>query len=187
MVRRLILALVLLLPLPLAAQSVDADKQVQIILKVLTYDRQFEAKAKSKLKVGIVYVASDPASVTAANDIGTTLDKYRDKTVKKVPISFEMIPFTTAADVEKLIKAKGVSVLYIAPVSAKNLDEITRISQANKITTTTGNRDYVQKGVAVGVGFDKNKPQIYINLPSSKSEGSEFDASLLQIADVTRK
>ncbi len=33
----------------------ESDKQVQILLKVLTYDRQFEAKAGQKLKIGIVY------------------------------------------------------------------------------------------------------------------------------------
>jgi len=40
--------------------------------------------------------------------------------------------------------------------------------------------------VAVGIGVRQDKPQILINLASARSEGSEFDASLLRIATVLR-
>jgi hypothetical protein len=185
LLHRLVLPLLLLLPLPSIAQTmpVEAERQVQILLKVLTYDRQFEAKAKDRLKVGIVYVDADPASVKAADEIGTTLKKYEDKTVRKVPITWVLIPYTTPAAVEQKIKAEGVSLLYIAPGNTKHLSELIRISQAHKLTSVTGVPEYVDKGVAVGVGFERDKPRIYINLASCKSEGSEFDASLLQIAE----
>ena len=63
---------------------------------------------------------------------------------------------------------------------------ITRVSQARQVTTTTGIPDFVRQGVAVGIGQRRGKPQIYINLEASKSEGSEFDASLLRIATVVK-
>ena len=184
MLRRLLLPLLLLLPLPSVAQTmtVDADRQVQILLKVLTYDRQFEAKAGQKLKIGIVYVAADPESVKAADEIGTTLKAYGDKPIKRIPFSFVMIKYTTPAAVEQEIKSEGIGLLYIAPGNTKNVGDLIRISQQHKITTATGVLDYVAKGIAIGVGIERDKPRIHINLASSKSEGSEFDASLLQIA-----
>jgi hypothetical protein len=75
-------------------------------------------------------------------------------------------------------------VLYVAPGVAKNLPAIVKVSQANHLTSVTGVPDYVRKGVAVGIGVVQDRPQILINLASSKSEGSEFDASLLRIATV---
>jgi len=184
MIRRLLLPLLLVLPLPSVAQTmtVDADRQVQILLKVLTYDRQFEAKAAPKLKIGIVYVESDPDSVKMADEIGTMLKKYGDKPVKKIPFSYIMVKYTTPAAVEAQVKADGINMLYIAPGNTKNLRDLVRISQLYKVTTTTGVPEYIDKGVAVGVGIERDQPRIYINLASSKSEGSEFDASLLQIA-----
>jgi hypothetical protein len=166
--------------------TVDADRQVMILLKVLTYDRQFESKAGALVKIGIVYVESDAASVKAANEIGTTLDKYKDKPIKKVPFSFVMVKYTTAAEVEAEIKSKKINLLYVAPGNTKNLADLVRISQAYKLTTMTGIKEYRDKGLAVGVAIEREKPRIYINLPASKSEGSEFDASLLQIADVQK-
>lgn len=181
---RLLLPLVLLLPLPSVAQTmtVEADRQVQILLKVLTYDRQFEAKAGQRLKIGIVYVSSDDASRKAADEIGTTLKSYADKPIKKIPFSFVMIAYTTPGAVEQTIKAEGIGLLYVAPGNTKHLADLVRISQQHKITTATGVLDYVTKGIAIGVGIERDKPRIHINLASCKSEGSEFDASLLQIA-----
>jgi len=184
MMRLLLLPLVLLLPLPGVAQpmTVEADRQVQILLKVLTYDRQFEAKAGQRLKIGIVYVAGDAASEKAADEIATTLKSYGDKPIKKIPFSYVMIDYTTPAAVEHKVKAEGIGLLYVAPGNTRNLADLTRISQQHKITTATGVLDYVSKGVAIGVGIERDKPRIHINLASCKSEGSEFDASLLQIA-----
>ena len=55
------------------------------------------------------------------------------------------------------------------------------------ITTATGVPEFVQRGIAVGIGMKADKkPDILINLPSSRSEGSEFDASLLRIATVVK-
>jgi hypothetical protein len=83
-----------------------------------------------------------------------------------------------------VIKEKGINVIYVSPGNDRNLESILALSKAQKITTTTGVADYVRKGVAVGIGSRQGKPQILINLAASKSEGSEFDASLLRIATV---
>ncbi len=176
-----------MLPLPGAAQpmTLPADTQVTVLLKVLTYDRHFESRVKPEVVVGIVYVAASAESKAAAEDVGSTFFRFKGKTVKKIPVNFVMVEYTTAAEVEKFLKAKNVKVLYVTPGNSKNLGELVRISQSHGLTTTTGVPEYVKKGITIGVGARRDeKPQIHINLPSSKSEGSEFDASLLQIAEV---
>jgi hypothetical protein len=191
--RRLLILGLLLIPLRGIAQSTPqtgAALRVPVLLKVLTYDRHFESKAGEAVVVGIVYVAADPASTKDAEDVGSTFFSFKGKTLKKVPVTYEMVEYKGGPELEKTIKAKKLNVLYITPGNEKNLADLLRISQASSITTVTGVAEYVKKmpGVAIGVAFRQdNKPQIHINLPSSKSEGSEFDASLLQIADVHGK
>lgn len=176
-------------PAGLGAQpmALPAENQIPLLLKVLTYDRHFESKAGRDLVIGVVYVAGEPESVQAAEAVAQTLYKFAGKTVKKLPIKYHMVEYTSSSDLEKAIKAKGINLFYIAPGNAKNLADLIRISQANSVTTATGVPDYVKKGVSVGIGVRQDRPQILINLPSSKSEGSEFDASLLQIATVVQK
>lgn len=168
-------------PMPLTP-----DLQVPLILKILTYDRHFETKAGRDLAIGIVYAPGDPASVKAANDIADTLYRFAGKTVKRLAIRYFLIDFTTSEKLESSIAQKGISVLYVAPGNVKNLAGVMQVSQARGVTTATGVPDYVRRGVAVGIGVADDRPQILINLSSTKSEGSEFDASLLRIATVLK-
>jgi hypothetical protein len=185
---RILAVLLVLTSLPARAQSMalPAELQVPLILKILTYDRQFEAKAKKEVAIGIVFDPADAASGKAAEQVSDTLYKFSGKTVKKLPLKYYLVEFTSEAELEATVKKRGINVLYLCPGITKSLQSVIKISQAQSITTATGVPDYVRRGVAVGIGVFQDKPQILINLPSSKSEGSEFDASLLQIATVLR-
>jgi len=161
--------------------SLAPDLQLPLILKVLTYDRHFEAKANGELVVGVVFEQADPDSLKAASTVYDTLLRFSGKTVKRLPMRFNLVPI---GSLERSVEQLKINVLYIAPGNARNLERLTRFSQANGITTATGVPDYVKRGIAVGIGVSDDRPQILINLPASKSEGSEFDASLLRIATI---
>jgi uncharacterized protein DUF4154 len=166
--------------------AVPAELQVPLLLKVLTYDRNFESKTRVELTVGIVYEPGDPASVKAKNEVADMLGSVAGKTVKKLRIKYVLLENRgRPSELEAAARSQGVSLFYLAP-GLRNLDELIRFSQANHITTTTGVRRYVERGVAVGIGLRQDKPEILINLPASRSEGSEFDASLLRIATVMK-
>jgi hypothetical protein len=98
------------------------------------------------------------------------------------------IPFTSGDALSSSIKTNAISVIYIAPGNSNNISAITQASQSGKILTITGVPDYVEKGLSVGIGLkaDDNKPEIIINLPISKAEGSDFDANLLKLARVIK-
>jgi hypothetical protein len=166
--------------------AVAADRQVPLLLKILTYDRQLEVKSRDELVIGIVNSPTDAASAKATEEISNTLYGYLGKTVKKLKLQFFLHDYSTPEKLSNWTKAKGVTVLYISPGNDKNLAAILKISQDRKITTTTGVPGYVEKGVSVGIGERQSKPQILINLTSSRREGSEFDASLLRIATVIK-
>ena len=173
-------------PAALAAEpmALAADLQVPLILKVLTYDRHFESKAGRELFIGVVYDQADPESLKAASSIFETLLRFSGKTIKRLPIRQQLVPM---ANLTRVVPAMGISVLYIAPGNARNLAAVTKFSQENHVTTVTGVPDYVRQGVAVGIDVAQDRPQILINLVSSKAEGSEWDASLLRISTLIKK
>ena len=164
-----------------------ADVQITLLLKILTYDRSFTAKAKSAVTIGVVYVAADPESVKAKDEILNTLKLVADRTIKNVPIRAVALEYRDPAGLGKIVQKAGINVFYIAPGNADSLRELLRVSHTQGITTATGVPEYVQRGVAIGIGIKADKkPDILINLPSSRQEGSEFDASLLRIANVVK-
>ncbi|MFL5517379.1 MAG: YfiR family protein [Gemmatimonadales bacterium] len=164
-----------------------ADVQVTLLLKILTYDRFFVVKAKSALTIGVLYVASDPESVRAKDEILKTLQQVADRTIKNVPIRAQALEYRDPVNLGNTVRTSGINVLYITPGNADTLQAVLRLSHTRGITTATGVPDYVQRGVAVGIGIKPDKkPDILINLPSSRQEGSDFDASLLRIATVVK-
>jgi hypothetical protein len=189
--RRSALASLALLGLALPAlralaepMALPAELQVTLIFTILTYDRQLEARVGDDLVVGIVHDPTDRDSALAADQMATNLYKVREKTVKNLPIRYFLIEYTGPRDLEGFVKQKGVNLLYLTPGTSGFLCEVLRISRSQHITTATGVPEYVRRGVAVGVGVRQDRPQVLINLPGSRSEGSEFDARLLRIATV---
>jgi hypothetical protein len=163
------------------------DVQITLLLKILTYDRSFPVKARSGVKIGVVYVASDPESVQVKDEILKTLQLVADRTIKNVPITAVALEYKDPKALAAAVRSGGINVFYIAPGNAESLTELLRMSHTKGITTATGVPEYVQRGVAIGIGIKADKkPDILINLPSSRQEGSEFDASLLRIARVVK-
>src|SRR5215813_3012517 len=130
-VRYALLPALLALAPPLRAESMalSADVQVPLLLKILTYDRQLEAKAGADLVIGIVHDPTDKDSAKAADEIASTLYKFAGKTVKKLPIKYFLIEYTKAAELESFVKAKSINMLYVTPGVARALPDIIRLSQ----------------------------------------------------------
>jgi hypothetical protein len=164
--------------------SLSVEDQVPLLLKVLTYDRNFETKAGKELAIGIVYDPSNSDSAKATTELGSALFQLGGKTVKKLPIKYYTIEYTGNPDLERFAKQKGISVLYIAPGNARNLSNILQLSQELHLTTTTGVPDYVRRGAAVGLARAQDRPQILINLQTTRLEGTEFDAAFLRLATI---
>lgn len=184
--RLVLLPLLLLLSASTRAEDMPlpAPQQVPLLLKVLTYDRNLEAKSGKELALGIIYDPADRDSARATEEIGSTLFKFAGKTVKGLPLKYYTIEYTSPAEMERFIRQKRISVLYVAPGNSRNIAELVKVSQGLSLTTTTGVPDYVRKGIAVGIGLVQDRPQILINLSSAKAEGSDFDASLLRLATI---
>jgi hypothetical protein len=114
----------------------SAELQVPLFLKILTYDRRFESRFGSELKLGVVYAPLDPQSVKAANDVTDILYKYAGKTVKRLPVSKVLVEFSTPENLERSITTGSVDVLYVAPGNAKNIAAIIKVSRARQVTLT---------------------------------------------------
>lgn len=169
------------------AMPFPPDVQIALLLKVLTYDRSFQYKAKSGVTIGVVYVPGDPESVKAKDEVLSTLSRVSDRTIKNLPIKFVALEYRDAASLEKAVRANKVNVFYIAPGNAAGLPALLKMSKTFAITSATGVPEFVERGVAIGIGIKADKkPDILINLPASRTEGSDFDASLLRIARVMK-
>ena len=169
------------------AMPIPPDVQITLLLKVLTYDRNFATKARTGVSIGVVYVPTDPDSVRVKDEILKTLSRVGGRTIKNLPIRYTALEFRDPASLEKLVRANRINVFYVAPGNGAGLEALVKMSKTFAITSLTGVPEFVQRGVAIGIGMKPdNKPDIIINLRASREEGSDLDASLLRIARVLK-
>lgn len=163
--------------------EVPVDVQVPILLKILTFDRNLKKRAGDKLTIGIVYQEKFRISVNVRDRFVDVINESSIKKVSDIPIELTLVDIDKT-DLESTAGKNGVDVLYVAPLRAMDMERITKVCRNNKITTMTGVLEYIDSGLAIGVGIKGRKPLIIINLPASKMEGADFSSQLLKLAKV---
>ena len=160
--------------------------QYPLFLKILTFDRELTTRAGEELVIGVVYQERVRESWLAKDEFlgavnASPVKRVHDLSVRAVPIAL-----TDETDLEHDVARLGVDIMYVTPLRAFNVSAITRISRASSVLTLTGVPDYVDSGIAIGIGISGEMPQILVNLPAAKAEGADLHASLLRIAKLTR-
>jgi hypothetical protein len=156
--------------------------QVPLFLKVISFDRQLRARGQTEYVVAIAYQSGNRASVDARDEVARAI-KAEHPTVLGLPVRVVMVDLDHES-VSECLKAHGASLLYIAPLRAVDVGAIASTASAAGVTTVTGVPQYVSQGVAVGVRLQRERPRILINLQGARSQGADFAAELLKLADV---
>ena len=64
------------------------------------------------------------------------------------------------------------------------MSEIGRIGRFRRFRTITGVPEYVDQGLAVGIGIRRDRPLIIVNLEQARAEGAAFSSQLLALARI---
>lgn len=185
----LILTLIILAPGPATTQGIlPAKLEVTILGKILSYDQNLQSRIQqgNTIHVAVLYIPSDSQSDQRANEVNRNVNTLGPRLVSGQKVNAFRVPYNDAASAKNAIDGKKATVVYIAPGLESNIGEITQYSRSNKILTVAAQPDYVHKGVSVGVFLENNKPQMLINLASSRKEGANFSSSLLKLSKVLR-
>jgi hypothetical protein len=79
-----------------------------------------------------------------------------------------------------------VAVLYVSPLRAADLRTVTGACRGAGVITVTGVTDYVETGLAIGIGAKGERPEIVVNLAASRAEGADLNAQLLKLARIVK-
>jgi len=175
------------IPLTASADNgkVPVDLQVKLILTALTYDKNLEKRADAKLNIGILYFPESSQSKKEANQFAETLEGFKDKKISGRSFVGTLLTYSDNGGLSKKIIDKNIDVIYIAKGEKELIDRVLKVTQSEKILSCTGKAEYVSScGVSMAVGLKDNKPKIYLNLSSAKSEGADFSAKFLRVAEI---
>lgn len=181
----LILHVLVLLGGEVAAQDMEvpADVQYPLLLKILTLDRNLEAKNDGEIVWGVAYqsqVRESWRSMQAFVDASkNTTAQLKNARVRLLPIEVNNMD-----DLERTIKQHRIDVLYVTPLRAVDIRKIAAVARALQVRSLTGVPGYVVEGLAIGIGLRGDKPEILINLAATQAEGADFNPQILRLAHI---
>jgi len=165
-----------------SAEEPDVKAVMPVLLKVLTYDVNFDARGAGDF---IILVASDPASAekrkALLKDLETiTVTKVKNRNVKYVGVELKD-EATLQADIDK---AKASAVLAMPGTPPPLVKTVSEVTQDNQIYALALEPAMVEQALPVGVSMTGGKPQIIINEKAARGVGARFETSVLKLARV---
>ncbi len=164
---KIVLGIMLILGILSSVTLFAADKapekvQLALFLKLLPFNKNISGGGE----ITIYVIGSDSFAKLAKAAIGKSIGKSKIAKVEVV----DSVP----DDIKKM------SVVYLGDES--KIKDIIKSTQAKKVLSITGLPSCVSKGVTLGVGIEKKKPRILLNLSSSKEEGIDWNPAILKVA-----
>lgn len=159
-----------------ASMPVPVEVQTELFINIGRLDRNFDPS--KGLTIGIVYQQGYPESVRVKDAMVAAI-KQRNLPMVCVPLEAG-----SAQLLRKRLSETDASIIYVAPLRSVDVSDIGQITRERKIRTVTGVPEYVDLGIAVGIGLRNKRPLIIINLGSARAEGSDFSSQLLSLARI---
>jgi len=166
--------------------AVPVTTQVPILAKVLEFNRKLSARREGELVIGILHQRRYRTSANVADEVHQALSRLPAGVVQGRRIRTVMIAFDDPGDLAAILAREQVDVLYVTPLRAVDIDALKATCRTAQVTTVTGVPEYVERGLAIGVGVKGERPEIVINLDASRAEGAELNAQVLRIARIVQ-
>ncbi len=162
--------------------SVPADLQAKFLLKTLTFDRQFRTKSPNVLLVGVLIQRKYRPSLLAAEEFRDALLSLKGASDSQIRVI--LLDPEDEGSVSDMLKRYQPDILYVPPIRAISLQEITTACRSVRVHSFTAVPEYVLAGVSLGLDTRGDRPVILVNLPASRAEGADFSSQLLRLAQT---
>jgi len=172
---------------PVQAQEMDAPVAIQmpLLYKILSFDRKLGLREPgTDIVIAVVFQAYYRPSVVAREEVVYALQQLKDSTIFGHPVHWVALELNTAESLKLALLHNRVDVIYVTPLRGVDLEPIKVAARAAGITTFTGVAQYVERGLALGVGVTRERLQIIVNLTAARAEGSDFGSQLLRVSKV---
>lgn len=162
----------------------SVELQRKLLLKIYNFDRSLEDTLKKELRLGVLYQSNYGLSRKTYESLQAMNAESLKDSIEHRQLKWIEVDISKSIDLEQAIKADSLDIIYVCPLRAVDVWQITEICRRNGVRTCSGVPDYVSQGVVVTLDVRGDKPLIVINLKASKQERSAFDAQLLNFARV---
>lgn len=177
-----VMILVITLGASTASAQIDVKAALPVLLKVLTYDVNFDSRGAGPF---VLLVVSEPGQSADRSALIGTLKDSSVTEVKKRPLKYIAVDYKDEAQLQGDIEKNKASALLVVPgTGVAAVKSLWEVAQDNQLYALALDAETVTQFFPVGVTMVGDKPQIIINEKSSKAVGARFETVVLRMAKV---
>lgn len=163
---------------PIYSQSrveIEESLHASIMLKALTYDSKMES-------ANITVISRKNGNSNRSALVKSVNGKF----IKNNAITVNQITYSDKISLLKAFETMKPGIIYLCDdLHTSQILEISEACNNLKILTISGTPDFVRSGyVSMSVIDENQKPKIILSLKKLKSEGRNFQASLLKLCKI---
>ncbi len=174
--RSILFAALLLLTPP--EEVSDAEQ----MLKVVSYDRNLNARTPDGLRLLILFATEAEASKNRAAGFQKEVAALTRGRSELAPAATEMAPFGGEAELRGFLVSKKISVVYVSEGFGAALPEVVRAAEDAGVMTLAGDPQDVERGLAVGILRQEGARKIVVNMGAAERSGVDLDPAVRQVA-----
>lgn len=156
--------------------------QVELLVKVASYDRNFQQRAGERAKILIVAKPGNGDSARVAAQVEAGLG--RASQIGGLPHDEVVTPFQGAAELANAIRAQRAAIVFFGPGFRDDVAAISQALDGVDVLTATAIPDYVQAGIVLGFDVTSGRPELLVNLGQAKRQKVALRADVLRLMKV---
>jgi hypothetical protein len=160
----------------------DTVSDAEQMLKVVSYDRNLNARTPEGLRLLIVFAPEVEAGKNGAAGFQREMAAPARKGSELAPGATEMLPYAGEEALYGALVSKKISVLYVSEGFGSALPEVVRAAEAAGVMTLAGDAGDVERGLAVGILHQGDARKIVVNMGAAERSGVDLDPAVRQVA-----
>lgn len=167
---------------------VPLETQLPIIKKIIEFDKnsKYYADQNKTFKIGIVFQSGYKLSNGTRFAIQNISEDQKLNYIFGKNIEYIPLDLSNGSDISKMISSANIRVAFITPMRAVALEKVSNALKISKVLSITLVSDYLENDFSVGIDYKGDKPQILMNLTSSKEENADFSPQILKLVKILK-
>jgi hypothetical protein len=162
--------------------SVPVRLQASLLAKLAGYDRNMQARAGDRVRVGILIKSNDTDSVRVGDEMSHALGQVGD--IAGLPHDELALAYTNAEALPQTCTAQRIAILYVTPGFDGEAAKISQALRGADVLTVSAMARYVPKGIIVGFDALGGQPRMLVHLPQARAQHVDFQATVLKLMKV---
>jgi hypothetical protein len=156
--------------------------QVELLVKVASYDRNFQQRAGERAKIFIFTKPGNGDSARVAAQVEAGLARAPE--IGGLPHDEVVTAYAGPAELANLCRSQRAAIVFFGPGFRDDIAAIREALDGVDVLSASAIPEYVQAGIVLGFNVASGRPELLVNLPQARRQKVALRSDVLRLMKV---